>query len=178
VNLLNPTPRDIQIGAILDQCAGVNATKSIAKRRVEMISGNINSYARIFNGPAQLDNIKTYNQLAASMAIVCRERDEKSKAANEKKKRDDEEKVAKRAEKEKKALEEKQRLGPVCKEHVEKGLSHVLNLKVDERKDILRIHFGLASFLIDGVEVPIYKLNKAGSEAALRSLIELNELLN
>lgn len=112
------------------------------------------------------------------MAIVHQERDEKSKAANEKKKRDDEEKVAKRAEKEKKALEEKQRLGPVCKEHVEKGLSHVLNLKVDERKDILRIHFGfgLASFLIDGVEVPIYKLNKAGSEAALRSLIELNEL--
>jgi hypothetical protein len=33
----------IQTGAILDQCAGRNATKSIAKRQVEMISGNINS---------------------------------------------------------------------------------------------------------------------------------------
>lgn len=54
VNLLNPTPRDIQIGAILDQCAGVNATKSIAKRRVEMISGNINSYARILKWPSSV----------------------------------------------------------------------------------------------------------------------------
>jgi hypothetical protein len=85
--------------------------------------------------------------------------------------------VVKRAENEKKALEEKQRLGPVCKEHVEKGLSHVLSLKVDAQKDILRIHsgLGLASVLIDGVEVPIYKLNKAGYEAALRSLIKSNE---
>lgn len=177
IDLLNPIPRDIQIGAILDQCAGEKATKSIAKRRVEMISGNINSYARILNGPSQLKDIQTYNQLAASMAVVRRERDKKNDAAKEKKKMDEAEKALKKAEKEQKALEEKQRLGPVCKEHVEKGLSHVLDLRVDARKEILRIHFGLASFSIDGVEVPIYKLNKAGSEKALRSLMASDKLI-
>eukprot|EP00956_Cyclotella_meneghiniana_P008732 scaffold11931_cov56-Cyclotella_meneghiniana.AAC.4 len=174
IDLLNPTPRDVQIGAILDQCAGVRATKAIAKRRVDMISGNINSYARILNGPSQLDKIKSYNQLAASMAIVRRERDEKTEAAKQKKKQDDVEKAAKKAEKEQKAREEKERLGPVCNEHVQKGLAHVLGLKVDQRKEILRIHFGLATVEVNGVSVPVYKLNKDGTEAALRSLIDVN----
>lgn len=58
-----------------------------------MVSGNINSYARILNGPEQLESIKTYNQLAASMAVVRRERDERTVSAKEKKKQDEAEKL-------------------------------------------------------------------------------------
>ena len=66
VDLLNPTPRDVQLGAILDQCTGRKAKKVIANRRIDSITGN--SYARILSGPTQLEKIKTYNQLSASIA--------------------------------------------------------------------------------------------------------------
>ncbi len=32
------------------------------------MTGNVNSYAQILNGPSQLDSIKTYNDLAASLS--------------------------------------------------------------------------------------------------------------
>lgn len=171
IDLLKPTPRDVQLGALIDQAAGEKATKAIAKRRVDMVSGNVNSYARILNGPEQIESIKTYNQLAASMAIVRRERDERNEAAKEKKKQDEAKKASKKAEKQQKELEDMQRLGPICEEHVGKGLDHVLGLKVGQRREILTIHFGLSSFEVAGVDVPIYKLNKGGTEAAIRGLI-------
>jgi len=68
--LLNPSYRDVLIGEILDQSTGVKATKKLAKRRIEFVNGNVNSYARVLNGQAQMDAIKTYNDLAASLAIL------------------------------------------------------------------------------------------------------------
>ena len=59
VDLLNPTPRDVQIGAIIDQCTGRKAKKVIAKQRIDFVSGNVNSHACILNGPQQLSKIKT-----------------------------------------------------------------------------------------------------------------------
>ena len=58
VDLLNPTPRDVQLGVIIDQCSGASAKKVIAKRRIDFVTGNINRYARISNDPAQLEKIK------------------------------------------------------------------------------------------------------------------------
>ena len=54
----------------------------IAKRRVDFVTGNINRYARILNGPVQLENIKTFNQLAASIAELQQDMDEKKEAAD------------------------------------------------------------------------------------------------
>ena len=45
VELLDPTPHDVQLGAILDQCTGRKAKKVIAKRRIDFVTGNANSYA-------------------------------------------------------------------------------------------------------------------------------------
>ena len=45
-----------------------------------MITGNVNSYARILNGPMQLDKIKTFNKVAASIAVIRKERDKKNEA--------------------------------------------------------------------------------------------------
>jgi hypothetical protein len=63
---LNPTVRDIQIGAVIAQIFGDKAKTKIAKHRIDILTGNANSYTRILNGPAQLDSISTYNNLAAS----------------------------------------------------------------------------------------------------------------
>ena len=52
----------------------------LAKQRIDMITGNVNSYARILNGPVQLDKIKTFNGVAASIADIRKERDEKNEA--------------------------------------------------------------------------------------------------
>ena len=64
---LNPTIRDIQIGAVIDQIFGDKAKTKIAKRCIDFMTGNVNSYAQILNGLAQLDSISTYNNLAASL---------------------------------------------------------------------------------------------------------------
>jgi hypothetical protein len=37
------------------------------------MTGNVNSYALILNGPSQLDSIKTYNDLAASLSEYSNE---------------------------------------------------------------------------------------------------------
>jgi hypothetical protein len=42
---LNPTPRDVQVGAIIGQIFGDNAKTRIAKRRINIMMVNINSYA-------------------------------------------------------------------------------------------------------------------------------------
>jgi hypothetical protein len=172
IDLLNPTPRDVQVGAIVDQCAGESAKKVIAKRRIDIVSGNVNSYARVLNGAAQLDKIKTYNQLAASIAIIRKERDEKKEANKERKKQEEIEKAAKKADKAQKDAEELERLGPICMEHVAKGLDHVLSLKLLERKDILRVHFGITSGVFDGVDKSLYKMNKADTEVELCRLMQ------
>jgi hypothetical protein len=46
----NPTPCDVQVGAIIGQIFGDNAKTGIAKRRIDIMMGNVNSYAQISNG--------------------------------------------------------------------------------------------------------------------------------
>jgi hypothetical protein len=87
VRLLNPTIRDVQVGSIIEQCTGQSAKKVIAKRRIDIVTGNINSYARVLNGPHQLEKIKTYNELAATMAVLKEERTKMQDEQREKKRR-------------------------------------------------------------------------------------------
>ena len=102
----------------------------IAKRRVDFVAGNINSYARMLNGPKELERIKTYNHLAASMAELRNEQDAMREVARAKKKRDQGELAKIKLESTRKATENKELLVPICREHVEKGLEHVLTLNV------------------------------------------------
>ena len=139
IDLLNPTARDIQLGAILDQCTGRKATKVIAKRRIDMVTGNVNSYARILNGPGQLEKIKTYNELAASIAALQREKDEQKAATKANKKQADVDAAVKKSLKIQEAKEEHERILPNCLEHLGKGIEHVLSLRLDPfKRDILK----------------------------------------
>ena len=124
VDMLNPTPRDVQIGAIIDQCSGKKATKVIARRRVDFVAGNINSYARILNGPAQLEKIRDFNQMAASVSVLRRERIDKAEKTRERKKKEDVGKAEKKLEKEREDQEKRQE----AEAHVEKGFDHVMSL--------------------------------------------------
>jgi hypothetical protein len=49
---LNPTVRDIQIGAVIAQIFGDKAKTTIAKHRIDFMTSNVNSYTQILNGPA------------------------------------------------------------------------------------------------------------------------------
>ena len=75
VGLLNPTTRDVQMAVTIDQYTGTKAKKVIVKHRIEFISSNINIYARILTGPQQLEQIKTFNDLSASISALQREKE-------------------------------------------------------------------------------------------------------
>jgi len=171
LSLLNPTIRDVQTGTIIDQCTGDAARKVIAKRRIDMVTGNINRYARVLNGPHQLEKIRTYNELAATMAVLKTEKEQQQKEQREKKKKEDEEKAARRAEKESAAITKAAELEPVCKGHVEKGIAHVLSLTLPVQREIIRFHFKLATVDINGVSIAVYKLKLAEAGIALNQLM-------
>ena len=171
IELFNPTIRDVQIGAIIEQCTGKAAQKKMAKRRMDAVTGNINSYARVLNGPDQMNKIQEYNELAATMSVLQREREQKQKEQREKKKLDDEAKALRKSEKEKEAIARAAELGPWCKSEVEKGIVHVLTLRLPQRKDILRYYFQMASVEIEGTSKSVYKLTLAESTIALKRLM-------
>jgi hypothetical protein len=170
-DLLNPNARDVTIGAIIDQCTGVAAKKVTAKRRVDFVSGNVNSYARLLNGPQQLDKIQTYNDLAATMAELKRDKDRQQEEKREKKAEEDQAKAARKAEKEASAIARAAELEPVCEMQVNKGIAYVLALNLPEKKDIIRYYFKLASVDIDGVSKAVYKLNSAEVAVVLNRLM-------
>ena len=129
------------------------------------------------NGPTQLHKIKSYNEVAASIVLIRKERDERREVAKAKKKQDEIDKAIKKAKKETKDAEEFERLAPVCRAHVEEGIEHVLSLKNKERKDILRVHFGITSAFFNGAEKTLYKLLLVETEIELRRLMQLPPLL-
>ena len=147
----------------MDQCSGKKATKKVARRRIEFISGNINSYARILNGPQQLAQIKTYNDLAASISVLKAESLENEARLREEKKKKDEEKAAAKAKKMKENEEERERMAPGCRDDVEKGIDHVLRRNMTRRKQILKFHFG--------VQTGLYKMKLPETEQMLRSFM-------
>ena len=55
-------------------------------RRIDFISGNVNSYALIINGSHQLKLIKTLNDLATSIAVLQWEKHAETKKSLKEKK--------------------------------------------------------------------------------------------
>ena len=83
--LLNPTFKDVQLSDIIDQSMGEQAKKKEARTRQDFLSGNINIYSRIMNNEENMELVNNYNGLAASLAMMNAEKDEKkAKAVAEK----------------------------------------------------------------------------------------------
>jgi hypothetical protein len=97
--MLNPSYKHVLMGFICYDVKGEGAKQKIAKRRINLVEGNVNSYSRCLNDPGRLASIKEMNQLAASVAEVTADAE---KAAAERKIAA----VAKSKDREKKKIEE------------------------------------------------------------------------
>jgi hypothetical protein len=140
---LNPTVRNIQIGALIAQIFGDKAKTKIAKHRIEFMTGNVNSYARILNGPAQLDSISRFNNLAASLSNYHNEMQAQKAIVAAEKQQADVDKAAKKALKDKESEELHLLKLPICTQHVSEGLAHCLSLNLDPMKEILKHVFNI-----------------------------------
>ena len=110
--LMNPTTQDAQLSEIIDQDQGDKAKKREAKRRKEVISGNINSYSAVLNGKQQMEMVTDYNDLVASLGLLNSDKDTKAVASEEKKKKDLVDKAIKKAMAEAKEIEKREEMLP------------------------------------------------------------------
>jgi hypothetical protein len=169
--LLNPHPRDIFMGAIMDQTVGTRAKKKIAKRRCDFIAGNVGSYSRLLNSEGQMIQITEYNELAASIAALSAEKADLAEASKLKKQTEMEDRAAKKSaatEAEKTKIEQ---LMPAMTEHINQGVAHVLTLTGPRLKEILRYYFnkreGVGSMKVAQLKETVQALMVVSEEAVV-----------
>ena len=54
-SLLQPAMKDVLHGSVISDAIGVGAKKKIAKRRINMLEGNVASYSRVLNSASQME---------------------------------------------------------------------------------------------------------------------------
>ena len=106
-----------------------------------MVTGNINSYARLCNGPYQLKQLQQCNGPTASLSVLNAEKQEQAELARKKKKKEGKDREARKAEKARKAKEEEEQSLPIVKELVSHGLSHCLSQVLPTKIKILKYQF-------------------------------------
>jgi hypothetical protein len=125
---------------------GEGAKKKLAKRRIELLSGNIASYSRVLNSEAQLQHLKDMNSLTAILGEISADQDAaKEKKSNEKKlaaaEKEKQKATAQTAE-----LAKKEALMPelaAIVASIDSGSADVLeNLNVRKLKELLKYFFG------------------------------------
>ena len=140
--LLNPTTKDVMMSELIDQAQGKRAKKKEAKRRQDVINGNIGSYSAILNSEEKLEAVKDYNALAASLGMLNAEKDEKAKAAAQKKKDDAAAAAQKKAENQAKEAAKRNELLPGFIEELEqKTLDGILALPDTRMRLYIRYFF-------------------------------------
>jgi hypothetical protein len=132
------------VGAIIGKIFGDNAKTRIAKRCIDIMTGNVNSYARILNGPSRLDSIKTHNDLAASLSEYNNEVKAQKASVQAEKKKADAEKAANKVRMDQQAKEQQQLLLPICEEHAARCLAHSLSLSLVTMKEALKYVFNIS----------------------------------
>jgi hypothetical protein len=140
--LLMPTAAEILVGSILDDSVGNNARRKIAKRRIDMISGNIASYSRSLNNPDSLADISDSNELASCLAEISAARDIAKDAAKEKKEANEKEKELKKASNQLALETKKEQLHDELFAEVDKGIEHIRSVtKKKTLQDLLKYYF-------------------------------------
>ena len=144
-NLLNPTPKDVLLGFITYAVKGKGSFQKIAKRKIDFIEGNVNSYSRQVNNRKKLEAVKDHAQLVATVAEVSAEADDEKARKKLRREKDTAERARKKAalaEKEARKMEE---MLPLLNSDVNKYTSrateiehNVLIKEID--KDLVR-HF-------------------------------------
>ena len=75
LSLLQPTMKDVLHGSVISDAIGVGAKKKIAKRRINMLEGNVASYSRVLNSASQMERIKEMNEVMSIVGEIHGEND-------------------------------------------------------------------------------------------------------
>jgi hypothetical protein len=148
-NFLNPCYMDVVTGHILYDCKGNGAVKKIARRRLDMICGNVASYSRLLNDEKRLDEIKEVHELTAAVAAVSADMESEKKRKAEKSLVEKEKKMQKKKQDKEEAAKRKERSMPTVKlwmDKFEKGElaptpENFSKFNVSDLKDILIYYF-------------------------------------
>ena len=76
---------------------GNGEVHKIAKRRLDVIEGNVNRYYKLFNDPKRLKSINNFNQLCASVVEVSEEVEQRKVQRKERKETEAVEKAQRKA---------------------------------------------------------------------------------
>ena len=117
--LLNPNPNDVVMSELIDQAQGKRAKKKEAKRRQDVVIGNIGSYSAILNSEDNLKKLKDYNDLVESIGMLNAEKDASKEASNKKKEEEAVEKAKKKAGREAEEIAKQEELLPGFKQELE-----------------------------------------------------------
>jgi hypothetical protein len=103
IEMLKPTHKNVVMGTILKDSDGKGARQLIAKRRIDMIDGNIGSYSRLLNSTPRMEMIRDVNALTAIVATISKDKaDERTRmketADDKAKKREEKQKATELAE--------------------------------------------------------------------------------
>ena len=149
--MLKPTHKNVVMGTILNDSDGKGAYQLIAKRRIDMIDGNIGSYSRLLNSTARMEMIREVNALAATVAGISKD------------KADERTRVKETADQKAKTREEKQKTTELAEEaqrnevmpfftglmqrfetdHGDGNLDGVKALSANVLRDILKFYFSV-----------------------------------
>lgn len=141
-SLLNPNSQDVMLSELIDQAQGQRAKKKEAKRRQDVINGNIGSYSAILNTEENLEMVKDYNNLAASLGMLSAEKDAKSEESAKKKKEEAAEKAAKKAGKEAEEITKRHDLLPGFLQELEQNdISGIIGLADSRMRLYIRYFF-------------------------------------
>ncbi|KAG7339481.1 hypothetical protein IV203_034477 [Nitzschia inconspicua] len=69
--LVNPSYKNVLMGFMCYDIRGGGAKKKIAQRRLNIVDGNVNSYARCLNDPRRLAAMREMDQLISAVAQVA-----------------------------------------------------------------------------------------------------------
>jgi hypothetical protein len=114
-SFLNPSYIDVVTGFILYDCKGNGAVKKIARRRLEMISGNVASYSRLLNDEKRLEEIKEVHELTSAVAAVSADMENSKKRKAEKAVAEEEKKRQRKKQDKEEAAKKKERSMPTIK---------------------------------------------------------------
>ena len=152
------------MGELIDQAQRSRAKKKEAKRRQNIMNGNIGSYSAILNGKKELEMVQDYNNLAVSIGMLNAEKDTKAKETAKKKLEEAAEKAKKKTDK---AVEENTKRNKLMQ-----GFQQ--ELKQKDISDILaladaRLHLYIRYFL----QMKVVNLSKTKNDELQRILTPL-----
>ena len=78
--MLQPSMKDLFHASVISDAIGVGAKKKIAKRRINMLEGNVASYSRVLNSASQMERIKEMNEVMSIVGEICGENDRAKEA--------------------------------------------------------------------------------------------------